>query len=299
MNDNLSQRVNPIKRKHIHKNIHLNSKFRDDYYNTSSSNFKYTFSNNLEKVISLKLTSISIPNSWYLFSEERGNNKFTVTITDTSSTIIDVMIPEGNYTASQLEGYLNDTYFWNSSTDLKFIKFGININTMKTYFDVSKNSVNGANINNDTKFDISFVDENTENLMFNAGWVLGFRHGKYLNLKDINCVSEGLFDGGGDRYLYLCLKDYNNNVSNSNIVYFDDTTMRHDVLAKIYLIDGKFAINFDTDIGINYSRTREYFGPITFEKFEIQLVDQYGKQIDLNNMDFSFSLELKQIYNNF
>lgn len=299
MNDNLSQRVNPIKRKHIHKNIHLNSKFRDDYYNTSSSNFKYTFSNNLEKVISLKLTSISIPNSWYLFSEERGNNKFTVTITDTSSTIIDVMIPEGNYTASQLEEYLNDTYFWNSSTDLKFIKFGININTMKTYFDVSKNSVNGVNINNDTKFDISFVDENTENLMFNAGWVLGFRHGKYLNLKDINCVSEGLFDGGGDRYLYLCLKDYNNNVSNSNIVYFDDTTMRHDVLAKIYLIDGKFAINFDTDIGINYSRTREYFGPITFEKFEIQLVDQYGKQIDLNNMDFSFSLELKQIYNNF
>jgi len=299
MNNNFSQdfqRVNPIKLKHIHKNIHLNSKFRDDYYNTSSSNFKYTFSNNLENVVSLELSSISIPDSWYLFSE--GNNKFTITITDTSSSIIDVVISEGNYTASQLEEYLNNKYFWNSNTDLKFIKFSINANSMKSCFDVSKNDVNGNSIPSNTKFNISFVDENTNNLMLNVGWILGFRHGKYLNLKDIKCVSEGVFDDGGNRYLYLCLKDYNKNVSNSNIVYFDDTTMRNDVLAKIYLIDGVFSMRRD-DNPFDYSKKREYFGPISFEKFEIQLVDQYGKQINLNNMDFSFSLELKQIYNNF
>ena len=71
-------RVNPISRKFIHKNIHLNTKFRDDYFNTSSTKFKYTFSETLENVVSVKLISLSLPNSWYLFSEERGNNKFYI-----------------------------------------------------------------------------------------------------------------------------------------------------------------------------------------------------------------------------
>ena len=293
------QRVNPIKRTHIHKNIHLNSKFRDDYYNTSSTNFKYTFSDHLEKVVSMKLASISMPNSWYLFSHERVNNRFYIEVKDNHGCceMNEIIIPDGNYSAVQLETYLNGKYFHKSMTQsqLKFIKFSINENSMKSSFEVL-DDLSGDS----TMFNISFVNEKTESIMFTAGWILGFRHGKYLNLNSY-VLSEGLFDGGGDRYLYLCLNDYNNNVSNANIVYFDDTTMRNDVLAKIYLIDGKFAINFDTtsDDNANYSKTREYFGPITFEKFEIQLVDQYGKQINLNNMDFSFSLELKQMYNNF
>ncbi len=291
------QQVNPIKRKYMHKNIHLNSKFRDDYYNTASTNFKYTFSDNLEKVVSLKLSSISIPNSWYLFSHERGNNRFYIEeITSSICNMHEIIIPDGTYDSTQVETYLNNTYFYNSSTtsNLKYIKFSINANSMKSSFEL----IDDRSVDK-TKFNISFVDKNTENLMFTAGWILGFRHGKYLNMNSY-VLSEGLFDGGGDRYLYLCLKDYNNNVSNSNVVYFDDTTMRNDVLAKIYLVDGKFAINFDitTDDNSNFTKTREYFGPITFKKFDIQLLDQYGKQINLNNMDFSFSLEIKQQYNN-
>ena len=290
--------VNPIKRTFIHKNIHLNSKFRDDYYNTSSTNFKYTFSETLEKVVSIKLSSISIPNSWYLFSHEKGNNRFYIEIVDKHGCceMHEIVIPDGNYDAKQLETYLNGKYFYKSTTQtqLKFIKFSINENNMKSCFEVL-DALSGDS----TKFNISFVDKDTESLMFNAGWILGFRHGKYLNL-DSYLLSEGLFDGGGDRYLYFCLKDYNRNVSNSNIVYFDDTTMRNDVLAKIYLVDGKFAINFDniSDDSNNYAKTREYFGPVTFKKFEIQLLDQYGRQVNLNNMDFSFSLEIKHQYNN-
>jgi hypothetical protein len=291
------QQVNPIKRKFVHKNIHLNSKFRDDYYNTASTNFKYTFSETLEKVISIKLSSISIPNSWYLFSHERGNNRFYIEeVGKDCCNMHEIVIPDGNYDRKQLETYLNGKYFYKSTTQsmLKFIKFSINENSMKSCFEVL-DDLSGDG----TKFNISFTNEKTESLMFTAGWILGFRHGKYLNLNSY-VLSEGLFDAGGDRYLYLCLKDYNRNVSNSNVVYFDDTTMSNDVLAKIYLVDGKFAINFDTtsDDNSNFSKTREYFGPITFKKFDIQLLDQYGKQINLNNMDFSFTLEIKQQYNN-
>ena len=292
------QSVNPIRRSYMYKNIHLNSKFRDDYYNTSSTNFKYTFSETLENVVSIKLASISIPNSWYLFSHERGNNRFNIEIKndDGCCEMHEIVIPDGNYDSSQLENLLNSKYFYKSATksNLKYIKFSINKFSMKSCFEVL-DDLSGDS----TKYNISFVDSNTENVMFTAGWILGFRHGKYLNLNSY-VLSEGLFDAGGDRYLYFCLKDYNKNVSNSNIVYFDDTTMRNDVLAKIYLVDGKFSINFDMggEIVPNVSKLREYFGPITFKKFNIQLLDQYGRQINLNNMDFSFSLEIKQQYNN-
>ena len=60
------------------KIVHLNSKFRDNYYNTSSTNYSYKFPNIIKEVVSLKLRSIEIPNSWYTISEKFGNTKFFI-----------------------------------------------------------------------------------------------------------------------------------------------------------------------------------------------------------------------------
>jgi hypothetical protein len=35
---------------------------------------------------------------------------------------------------------------------------------------------------------------------------------------------------------------------------------------------------------------REYYGPVNIEKMQIQMLDEYGRIINLNNMDFSFCL---------
>ena len=74
--------------------------------------------------------------------------------------------------------------------------------------------------------------------------------------------------------------------------------MRDDVLAKIYLIDGKFAMNVDNnpDDCCNHVKTRKYFGPIDLRKIHVRLLNQYGRVINLNNMDYSFSLEVAQLY---
>ena len=34
------------------------------------------------------------------------------------------------------------------------------------------------------------------------GWTLGFRLGNYIKIKQ-KIISEALFDGGGDRYIYF------------------------------------------------------------------------------------------------
>ena len=43
-------------------------------------------------------------------------------------------------------------------------------------------------------------------------------------------------------------------------------------------------------------KQRDYFGPVTIEKLRIRLLDHFGKVLDLNNNDYSFALEFKQLY---
>jgi len=44
------------------------------------------------------------------------------------------------------------------------------------------------------------------------------------------------------------------------------------------------------------SLPREYFGPVNLQTMTVQLLDEYGRIVDLNNMDFSFCLTLVTVY---
>lgn len=285
--------VNPIRRDAIYTNIHCDSKYRDNYYNSSASDFLYTLPQPIDNIVSLKLNSIAVPNAWYVFSKQQGNNRFVVDVSGEG--VFPIVIPDGNYSATELATYLNFTYFSSSgvANGLRWITFTIDPQSCKSGFEIDSSAPAGFSI------DVSFVTSETKHIMYGAGWILGFRYAQYTNINVAKpLVSEGLYDGDGDRYFYFCLNDFNKNVTNHNIVYFDDSTMRDDVLAKIYLKDGKCVMNIDNtpDDCCNHLKTRRYFGPIDLNKFHVKLIDQYGRVLDLNNMDYSFSLELEQKY---
>ena len=42
---------------------------------------------------------------------------------------------------------------------------------------------------------------------------------------------------------------------------------------------------------------REYLGPVNLNNLHIQLLDEFGRVVNLNNMDFSFSIQITTIYN--
>ena len=133
--------------------------------------------------------------------------------------------------------------------------------------------------------------------MNTTGWILGFRSPSYLNVS--NCVqSEGLFDGGGDRYIYLSLNDYQYNTNSTNIVGFDRSCMEENILAKILMINGKLSFIIDENNN-PLTKTRKYNGPVNIRKLHIKILDKFGSIIDLNNMDFSFTLELEILYESF
>lgn len=276
--------------------FHLNTKFRNEYYKTPSTKCTIPMKDT-QKFQAVRLSQICLPNSWYVFSNLLENNYFIVQMENEGSDqleILEVIIPEGNYTADELETYLNTTYFADSERIYGFrkIRFTINKHTLKSQF-----SLVDCGIESTLKFDLIFVKENTPSLMATCGWILGFRYGKYYNVRD-EIYSEGLYDGGGDRYIYFCLTNTElENGKTSHVIALDNEVESNDsthVLSKIYLNNGKFSINIneDRDNEISFNKSLILGKDITLTKgIDIKILDQYGQEIYLNNMDFSFTLE--------
>ena len=63
------------------------------------------------------------------------------------------------------------------------------------------------------------------------GWLVGFRLASYKNFTT-EIISEGLFDGGGDSYIYVAVNDYQYNTNSLNIIGFDGSIMEKNIIAK-------------------------------------------------------------------
>lgn len=296
-NEIVSGNINSIKRITQLKNLHLNSCFRYKLETTTSSNFDLHLPNEIRNAVSMKLASIEIPNSWYLFSSKKKNNiiKFILNIYDSNKQCMScnekVIINDGNYSNETLEEYLNSTYFYETSKDtpLKYLRFTIDNHSLKSSFSL----IDDAPPN--SSFSIIFSDDNTDNFMETAGWTLGFRNQMYSDISS-NIVSEALYDGGGDKYIYFCIDDYQYNRNESNIICFNENTLDKSVLAKIPMINGKLSLVVEQNLNDSLIKTRRYNGPVNIKKLNVRLLDRFGEYIDLNNMDFSFTLELELLY---
>tara|TARA_A100001011_G_scaffold386775_2_gene463284 strand:- start:256 stop:1719 length:1464 start_codon:yes stop_codon:yes gene_type:complete len=291
-------KINSLKRIIQMKNVHINSCFREKYILTNPCDFKYTIPNEIKNVISMKLASIEIPNSWYLYSGKKKNNHFRITIqSDHKNVSLNIFVPDGNYNSETLVEYLNKEYFYMNQDEnpddpdnfLTHIKFSIDEFNNKTKIELV------GDHDEELKFSLSFLDNPNDNLPDKLGWTLGFRQTEYLDIDDF-IFSEGLFDAGGDRYIYFCVNDYQYNVNETNIICFDETTINENVLAKIPMINGKLCLIVDENDGCSLAKTRRYNGPVNLKRLDIKVMDQYGEIIDLNHMDFSFTLELEILY---
>ena len=289
-------KLNPIKRDTQLTNIHINSCFRDRYYDTNPCNYKYNLPNGqYSNVLSMKLASVEIPNAWFLFSHLKHNNKFIVEITTCGKcAVFHIVVPDGNYDRDTLVAYLNGKYFHESEeeTTIKNLKISIDHYTNRTKFEIVEDAPD------DLVFSLHFTDEDTENMLETLGWTLGFRLARYIKIQD-TIQSEGLFDGGGDRYVYLSVDDYQNNHNATNVVCFDKMSITDNILAKIPLVNGKFSLIVDENDSNPLVKIRQYTGPVTLRKFDIKLLDKFGNIIDLNFMDWSFSLEFETLYENY
>jgi hypothetical protein len=265
--------INPLKRRTIKKNINIDSRFRENYYITTASNFSITLPTFFNNVFTVQLASIELPNTFTLVSKHYGNDFFCVKIGGGQATI--VTIPEGNYTETTLLNTIQSALIALPITITQTSNQKVLIQTTPT---------NTFELNFQT--DRFGNEDNGTALPLKLGWILGFRNGIYI--QNTEYFSEGQVNVSGPQYLYLVVDDFNNNVTNGFYSAFHSSVLNNNILARISLSPGKNSSIVSTQ--------RDYFGPINIKNLTVQLLDEYGRIVDLNYADLSFCLTLTLQY---
>ena len=131
-------------------------------------------------------------------------------------------------------------------------------------------------------------------LPLKLGWLMGFREGYYQN--NLAYVSEGVIDLTGPKYIYLVIDDFNNSVNDGFYGAFTSSILNKNILARISLQGSVFSTFTQNNLAL-LTTSRQYFGPVDIQKIQVQLLDEYGRILNLNNMDYSFCLTFQTIYN--
>ena len=135
------------------------------------------------------------------------------------------------------------------------------------------------------------------------GWKLGFRKEEIKIDANKTVESEAVCDLTGPKYMYVVVDDFNNNTNNYFQSAFSESILNQNILARINLssmkkTNGDFG-NYSNDnfvTQIHGLRKRNYFGPVDIQKLRVQLLDEYGRVINLNKMDWSCSLTFEVLY---
>lgn len=241
--------VNPLERETTSSILSINSKFRENN-SKSSTDFIIELNDPYHNVVSMKLASIELINSYYTISEYLRTNKFSVIffqyniatndISQNSLFTEDFTIPDGNYSVSELATIINNDCFKNNEMDpimiasikyYRVIKIVKTNNTGKLLFAVHDFSGNQPLQGYKWGFNLNFSDKITPNrpAFLNLGWILGYRklnynffkitnsdtyynHIKTLSL-DIGFNPESTANTIGTHYFLLEVDDFNKNQS--------------------------------------------------------------------------------------
>lgn len=317
---------NPLRKRILNKSINIDTRFRDNYYTTQSTNFHLDLPIKFNNVVSLQLSAFEFPTTAFAVSKQFGTNYFWVsagpitatpivggvnTITSTVTERLHIIVPNGNYNSPDLIAFLNNYVATNTAfsttTYLKYLTFTLNLGAalLGELFNSGSgqviagistacpSAVNTFTINLDFQADFNGNPDYGTPLPLKLGWMLGYREGYYQN--GTTYVSEGVANTGGPNYMYLVVDDFNNNVNNNFYSSFNSSLLNKNILARISLQPSAYPSLVQNNLNL-ITNPREYFGPIHIQKMQIQLLDEYGRVIDLNNMDYSFCLTMQVVY---
>ena len=135
----------------------------------------------------------------------------------------------------------------------------------------------------DATFTMSFPT-NSGFFINGMGTIMGYINPSYT--ANNKYISENIINLYTDPYIYVRVNDY-------GTIYnkVDDKRL----LAKVILDGSNNTFIFDNKNFVY--KTYEFTQPVDIERLEIELLDRTGSRLDLNNCDFSMTLELDVIEN--
>jgi len=301
--------LNPLNNRVIIKCLTIDSRFRDNVPTTKSSDFIVQLPLKLSKVVSMQLSSIEFPISFYGISASYGNNFLNIFLDyivppDVTSIITEnriYTIPDGNYSSADLINTLNNLLQSNDDPNdmFKNIGFSLNLNsngsgTGKVTIGIISNIANirnlGLSFSTDSDGDVNVTTPLTSRFGSNLGFI------NYNYTGSLSYTSESVIEPFGIRYFYLVIDDYNNSVNNHFVTAFNRSILNPNTLARIAVRGNYFSVLTTNDLKV-LTEPREYFGPVDIQRLHVRIFDEYGRLLDMNNTNFSFCLTFKLLYN--
>jgi len=306
--------INPLKTRVISKCLTIDTRFRDNFYTTPSSDFTFQMPVKLNKVVSMQMSAFEIPVAFYGISSTYGNNFLWIKITYPNPGYDDepveeekiLIIPDGNYNAQDFIDTINellspkkiDGTLENPDNMFSYVRFTLDIKesgsgtgkvTLETY---------GTKCKDISKIELDFsrsIDGTPDliDISTKIGWNLGFTKKKYENKKSY--VAETLIEPASIRYIYLAIDDFNNSVNNHFITAFNQSILNPNILARISIKGTYFSLLMENDLNI-VTEPRKYFGPVDIQRLRVRLFDDHGRILEMNNANFSFCLVFKLLY---
>lgn len=306
--------------KQVYKKVlAINTLFRDDYYKTLATDYSLTLPTKVNNVISMQLSGFEFPNTYFQITKEWGNDFFWMgwqrDINIATLNWYYIQIPEGTYRREDMQDEINTqiqiatglppqqcpqcsidkksnrTVFALPTTSPTNAFFELHFNrTRGKYTTTEPNQSNDSHPELDTQ-------PPPANIAENFGWIIGYRLAEYKASSAY--VSEGVYDSWGTKYLYVIVDDFNKNFSNTIDPVYHASLGAENILARVTLAPILNSLTEGTALADQFNpgeTKRNYYGPVDVERLKIKITDEFGRVININNMDLSLALEFTCLY---
>jgi len=248
-----------------------------------------------QRVKSMTLTSAEIPFCMNTFSRFYKNNYFHITPSagPHTGTTMRVLIQDGQYSAAEAAALITSTL----AVLLIPVTVAVAEPSQRLVFTSATDFVLDFGLREEATVSLSAgtADVDQTSLQLKAGWTLGFRLAMYEGSNTY--LTEGWFEPQTPRYLYLVVDDFNQGGNDYVIGALNNSILRDSILSKIALgpeYQGGMVVA--QGFQLRPFHKRHYVaGGVSIEKLRIRLLDEYGRVIDLCNMDYSITLQFEVI----
>jgi hypothetical protein len=310
--------INPVKYSTVAISVNIDSRFRPNYFSTKSTDLQITLPEKIHNIINYRVGSFEIPfYAIYSISELNGNNAIqikwgngsVIPSSDPYPETFTIVIPDGNYYTTS-----NTTNVTASASIETTINTILNSNTVpggvagKLYFYIDQVSGKGVFAQPSTASAIYFkvISNVRSNGVLNyeaplisfLGWQLGFRNAENISKNSGagskgSVVSEALVAIRATNYIFISIDDYNNSVNDYYSAVFSESYAIKNIITRVNV---GFLQDVNEASSIQLNRQRCFFGPVNIQKLRITLYDNFGRIVDLNNMDWNIELIFECVY---
>jgi len=271
-------------KKHI---LNVDSRFREPGPGGSAADFQFRLLSPVKNVLRIRITSVELPNNYYIFSSKRRNVVIRIFYgVDLASSAV-IKIASGNYSAFEMVDALNTAL---RAKGLPWLSVYYNLVT--SAFTFIGNRVFALDTALLTSPPSSLTWPRSED--YGLGYNLGFSYGIFdTGVPDASgnytITSDQLPYFAGDTYMFLKINDFD--CVRQTIRGSDFTA-----LAKIVVKEPKNYMSFD-DYASQHAKEVVFPTPQDLSRLQVQLLDPYGEPVSMGSTHVSFSIEVLEIMN--